>query len=771
MIDERDDGDGSKKRRGFWGSPLGGVVAVIVGILVLTAAVFVFSRIYTNDVTISVASANAPSPLSNEKPVLAAQQPSSTVNPHLRIAIAVPVGGKTAAARTAYLTTLLKRFIDGGQPANHIYVFEDDGSRVYGRYKADALLASTVGAFEGVNLIRSHVLRKEPVRRGLHLSRHYKFMFDYLLKGRLWYSEDTLSPTAKTPLPTVAQHADRNVDVAPPTPPFDFVVVVEDDLAVADDMVKYFRPMAEVMSRDDSLFCVSGRADNAFLSTSQDPTRMATNHATTSPVDGSDDGSPAAQAMDSSRGLDAAGRQAAVSMRGADFDFRRGNHFMAPGFAISRKIYTDVITPQWMDEAGEVVNGKFSFHWDYQMDSIISARECIFPEVPRLRHMGGGGFSVSKALQDEMFGNLRLSQLPMSTSYGNDVVSRMTGDGYDRQIRAFIRQAYPIAQLRDMERFRYSRLIVVTPADNDVDNAWNFIMSAHAGVYGIGGYQHLFKQRGVHKGTVVLKWLTNVVLVVGRYSPFRQAVAYHHTPLQGPWSNVGDTYRGCFSDQRSPRDLPFLVPFIAPASPSRCIAACRLHGFRYAGVQGVDECWCGDAFGKHGSSDVCSACTVGVDSGDGSVAAHIMCGGAFANSVYEVLARPPVGVDTPVNYELPSQPTDFEFVAGLVGESCSQACSRASSTTVLDKYSLECSISLMPMLASSCERINTLMGCGGEGGDVTACAAAPDVGHRHSAPGRHSDGKCYTGRTMHLRCDAPPIKGYKRACVCRKVFQ
>jgi len=76
---------------------------------------------------------------------------------------------------------------------------------------------------------------------GLYLARHYHTMLDHLFLQSC--------------------------------PSFGFAVVLEDDLELAPDLVKYFTTMARVMSTDDSIYCVSAHNDNAFFSTSFDDSK------------------------------------------------------------------------------------------------------------------------------------------------------------------------------------------------------------------------------------------------------------------------------------------------------------------------------------------------------------------------------------------------------------------------------------------------------------------------------------------------------------------
>ena len=104
------------------------------------------------------------------------------------------------------------------------------------------------------------------------------------------------------------------------------------------------------------------------------------------------------------------------------FDFRRGNHFMAPGWMTSKEIYTKVVREKWLDE-----NGQYAFkselhlrngHWDRFFDSLTGSRDCIFPEIPRIIHQGADGFTVDQRAQMELYSNLKLSALPVETDYG-----------------------------------------------------------------------------------------------------------------------------------------------------------------------------------------------------------------------------------------------------------------------------------------------------------------------------------------------------------------
>jgi len=64
----------------------------------------------------------------------------------------------------------------------------------------------------------------------------------------------------------------------------------------------------------------------------------------------------------------------------------------------------------------------------------------------------------------------------------------------------------------------------------------------------------------------------------------------------------------------------------------RCMHRCAQMGFKYAGIQDGQECWCGNTYGSHGSSNECGTeCQGDPD---------LMCGGSLANDVYPAKLLP-----------------------------------------------------------------------------------------------------------------------------------
>jgi hypothetical protein len=88
---------------------------------------------------------------------------------------------------------------------------------------------------------------------------------------------------------------------------------------------------------------------------------------------------------------------------------------------------------------------------------------------------------------------------------------------------------------------------------------------------------------------------------------------------------------GCFQDKEA-RDVAGYELRNPRMTVSMCTAACREKGFAFAAVEYGQECRCGNSYGRYGSSQSCTAKCPGNDAE--------ICGGFFANSVYQVAPTP-----------------------------------------------------------------------------------------------------------------------------------
>jgi hypothetical protein len=502
--------------------------------------------------------------------------------------------------------------------------------------------------------------------------------------------------------------------------PFEFAVLIEDDLVLAPDFVKYFLSMSRVMRVDPTLYCVSAHNDNAFYGTSWEPE------------------SGSLKALD-----------------GLGFDFRRGNHFMAPGWMTSREIYRGVVRDMWLDSAGQYAfkeqlhlrNG----HWDRFFDSLTGARDCIFPDIPRIIHQGADGFTVSQRAQMELYSNLRLSQLSPLVDYGD--LHRLTKDGYVQSIVDFIAGASRLSALEESRSYRLSHLVyIVAAVDSDKDDNWNEVLNGFFGLIGVGGYggfEGYVKLRGVFQGTVMVRWNNNLILLVGAYSPFLGEA--QKLPLKLDFALAS---AGCFSDVGADRDLPHHLPYYTPLnlSPRACLTSCVHEGFKYAGVQAGMECWCGNSYGKHGQPDVAGtsgACSQQCGPGIAPTALlkaattspnkpramallappinakndPVSCGGAWSNSIYSLDG----GAAPNMHEDVLRAPRDALFVSAGAGQSCTEACGSPSVRTKALGKAVRCIEGLFPLLHRSCPILKALVGC-------TSCVEGRTWSREFTAP-------------------------------------
>lgn len=461
--------------------------------------------------------------------------------PH--VAWAIPVGGKTE--RLPQLENLVRSLLAQGAPLSSIHIFEDTGSRVpSGPSVALGALAHKLG----VRLHDSAVARLGGEERreefGINLAKHYAFMMDTILlppppsaaTTAAAASASSRSPRTRSASGRalsfssfVTQGYGFNSDPAWTAGSFGLgfrhVVFLEDDLLLAPDAVKYFLSFSNLLEVDTSIFCVSAHNDNAFRSTVRSNAQSAVT-------------------------AEGEARKVITYDESLGFDFKRGGHFMAPGFLISARVYS-FLRPIWFDRGAPLKPKRGSAvaaatttppsqwtlrfrrefrmpngNWDAFLDSRVGSMECIYPRIPRIAHRGAGGFTVSANTQAELYDNLVLSDLaPEAVQYGD--LRRMEQSHYRSHIRNFIDSCivlHSITRLRH-ETLRGQRVCILVPTTSDADSVWSVLFTHVLGLVSVGGHAGFGKQRGVHEGTVLLELLDNQVLFIGLHSHYRLDVS------------------------------------------------------------------------------------------------------------------------------------------------------------------------------------------------------------------------------------------------------
>lgn len=436
---------------------------------------------------------------------------------------------------------------------------------------------------------------------------------------------------------------------------------------------------------------------------------------------------------------------------------------------------------------------------DRFFDSLIGTRDCIFPEVPRIIHQGAEGFTVSKKGQMELYSNLRLSTLSPQVSYGPMV--RFTKEGWRQTQVQFILGARTLSVLEESIRYRNAALVYVLPARDDRDSEWNSVLNGYFGLIGVGGYGgHVgyVKLRGVSNGAVVVRWMTNRIMLIGAYSPLAGLVS----PPGPQWNPLNEAlplqFEGCFPASAF-RDGPKHYTR-ATVSPSSCLLSCIHLGFRFGAIVSADRCLCrANLLSPDFNRLAPSAPSQCADSCLGTAAHSALrstivqslatvigvaqsCGGPKHVSVYRLAHSPEVAAasdpaaatPTAASPAAPSStlqrqyldpefpglalvpPSDALYVAAGEAQSCTDACEAAGA---------RCDESLFPLLMHSCASLQRLLQC-------TRCEEELDVEKGFSTPGRsHALGAsdtCSLAKGKYIQCESKPREGFIRGCVCKR---
>ena len=104
-------------------------------------------------------------------------------------------------------------------------------------------------------------------------------------------------------------------------------------------------------------------------------------------------------------------------------------------------------------------------------------------------------------------------------------------------------------------------------------------------------------------------------------------------------SPTGDSaldYVGCYKDNGTNRDLPFMAYTNGNNTIEGCVTSCADYDYQYAGAQNGTQCFCGDRYGLYGPG-TCSVMCPGHPAEE--------CGGPYANSIYRTRIRRDSGTD------------------------------------------------------------------------------------------------------------------------------
>ena len=333
-------------------------------------------------------------------------------------------------------------------------------------------------------------------------------------------------------------------------------------------------------------------------------------------------------------------------------------------------------------------------------------------------------------------------------------LARLSAIGYGHWLMSLIASCTLLSAVDDVMDRRGECMVLVVPAASSSDVEWHLVLSAWLGAYPIPPVERRQEARGEWRGVVVLRYLSNLVLLVAPYSPLFSSVP----PLSTSRGLLLEPRAlGCYRHTETSLELPYAVTFLSARSltPSRCLNACVHRGFQFAGLHDGSACRCGTAAVRRSLSinaDLCSLRCSPSSSLPGE-AESAACGDLSAVSLYTDSS------EAHTRYQ--SQPAAAAFVKGREGETCAAACQRS--------------------MAGACrEELFDLLSCGSmravgyKAGECLEAAQLTDGDrtrslHVVSAPyvrtGSGGDG-VVLGASRFYDCHATPLPETARACVC-----
>jgi hypothetical protein len=160
---------------------------------------------------------------------------------------------------------------------------------------------------------------------------------------------------------------------------YSHLLLLEDDLVPSPDFLSFFRQGSALLEKDPSLWCVSAWNDLGFQTMVQSQSRV----------------------------------------------FRTG-YFPGLGWMIKRQLWVDELSKVWPNAA--------TTGWDHWMrlDGVSKGRECVVPEVSRVRHIGSSGTTVNDP-GNHLYSRFAVADVPPAalTVLGGGRSSGLASSDYD----------------------------------------------------------------------------------------------------------------------------------------------------------------------------------------------------------------------------------------------------------------------------------------------------------------------------------------------------
>lgn len=164
------------------------------------------------------------------------------------------------------------------------------------------------------------------------------------------------------PLALIASHFFFALDKSLVEKGHSHAIVLEDDLRVAPDFITLFRAAAPLLAADDTLWCVSAWNDNGLAKAEASQTELS-----------------------------------------------RTGFFPGLGWMVAGHEWRERLRTRW----AEAAPGAMSTGWDYwvRFSGVVAGRDCLYPLVPRTRHVGKKGTNV-RGKEAAFFDEFALSAQP-----------------------------------------------------------------------------------------------------------------------------------------------------------------------------------------------------------------------------------------------------------------------------------------------------------------------------------------------------------------------
>ncbi|XP_042242218.1 protein O-linked-mannose beta-1,2-N-acetylglucosaminyltransferase 1-like [Homarus americanus] len=242
-------------------------------------------------------------------------------------------------------------------------------------------------------------------------------------------------------------------------------IVLEDDLLLSPDLLRYFHQVSPLLDLDPSVYCVNAYSSNSFADTASDPQVLL-----------------------------------------------RARTYPMYGWMITRAYSSEVIQ-KW------VPPGKGDWDWWLAWEDLRKGRDVVFPEVSRTFHSGSAGVHVTGFEQEVFFNRMIYNHLPHVDLMD---VNQMIRDRYDERLTRDLKVAKTLDTLpRDLcamtwvTRNSSRPLALYLHAEDNNDKYHSFKLFLMC----LRTYDE--STREIYKGVIRVRWRGTLVYLVGcPFSPF-----------------------------------------------------------------------------------------------------------------------------------------------------------------------------------------------------------------------------------------------------------